>query len=233
MALMRGARPSPRHRLAGAVPHIVTTPTPEQWLWKPAKLSMWGNDTYGDCTVAEEAFAKGCGSSGLFVPDSEVITWARTAGALNSDTLIDVLDKMQASGFVVGGKTYDDGPPAAIDWTNAALLRNAIANGPVKTGIAADQIETAYNTNPYGGWFGNGFTQESPEDEDHCISTCGYGSIEWLLSELGVDVPDGVDGSQPGYALYTWKSQGVVDVPSYLAITFETWLRTPNTIIAT
>jgi hypothetical protein len=45
-------------------------------------------------------------------------------------------------------------------------------------------------------------------------------------------VPNGVNGTQPGYALFTWGGIGIIDFPSLLAITHEAWLRTPTTIIA-
>ncbi|HXM01791.1 MAG TPA: hypothetical protein VN939_04260 [Chthoniobacterales bacterium] len=44
-------------------------------------------------------------------------------------------------------------------------------------------------------------------------------------------VPANVDGTKPGYALFTWDSIGIIDVPSLLAITQEAWLRTPTTTI--
>ena len=53
----------------------------------------------------------------------------------------------------------------------------------------------------------------------------------WLAQQLGVEVPPGVDGSQPGYAMFTWNSIGIIDQPSMLAITHEAWLRNPTTII--
>ena len=148
---MRGAKPSPRHRLAAAMPHVPTVTAPPQFLWHPTQLSIWGNDQFGDCTVAEEAFSKGA-SVGVFVPDDVVIAWARKHGAIEGDTLIDVLDKMKATGFVVEGKTFDDGQPLSIDWTNPTALQNAIAEGPVKIAVAANQLESAVPNPPISGW---------------------------------------------------------------------------------
>ncbi len=224
---MRGAKPSPRHRLAGARPHIATMPAPAQWLWKPVRLSMWGNDTYGDCTVAEEAFVKAV-TPGIFIPDNEVIAWAQTNGAIDGDTLIDVLDKMQTGGFAFGGKTEDDGAPISVDWTNYALLTNAIAQGPVKLGVAADQLESTVPEPPTNGWLGVDFSQDP--NMDHCTSACGYGPIAWLLSEISGTLPAGPYGTQPGIAMFTWDSVGVLDWPSFLAITGEAWLRQPTTV---
>lgn len=226
----RGAKPSPRHRLASAAPHVVTTQTPLQFLWKPAQISMWANDIYGDCTVAEEAFAKSA-SVDVFVSDDDVIAWAQENGAIDGDTLIDVLDKMQTGGFAMNDASYNDGPPVAVDWTIAAALQNAIAQGPVKIGVAADQLENTVPNPPTNSWIATGFTQD--QNLDHCVSLCGYGTIAWLAGQLGVTVPEGVDGTQPAYALFTWDSIGIIDVPSLLAICGEAWLRNPTTVVAT
>jgi hypothetical protein len=137
---------------------------------------------------------------------------------------------MQAGGFQPGnGHTYDDGPFVSVDWTNVAVLQNAIAQGPVKIGIAADQLENAVPEPPTNGWLATGFTTDS--NEDHCVSLCGYGTIGWLAAQLGGTLPDGVDDMQPGYALFTWDSVGVIDVPSLQAICAEAWLRNPTTVI--
>lgn len=227
---LRGALPSPRHRLAGAIPHRIVGDTPAQFLWKPFLISMWGNATYGDCTVAEEAFVKAC-APGVFVPDDTVIAWARANGAIDGDTLIDVLDKMQMEGFVLGNNIYNDGQPKSVDWTNFETLSNAIAQGPIKLGVAANQLENAVPDPPKSGWVGTNFITDG--NLDHCISACGYGSVEWLLSQLGADVPSGIDGTQQGIAIFTWNSIGVLDWKSFLAITGEAWLRAPNTVIGT
>jgi hypothetical protein len=187
---------------------------------------MWGNDQFGDCTVAEEAFAKGA-TAGVFIPDDMVITWARHNHAINGDTLIDVLDRMQAKGFVFEGHTYGDGSPVAVDWTNAATLQNAIAQGPVKIGVAADQLENAVGDPPVDGWLAIGLTED--QNMDHCVSLCGYGPMSWLADQLGVRGSGGT--SQPAYALFTWGSTGIIDMPSLLAICGEAWLRNPTTVV--
>jgi hypothetical protein len=226
----RGARPSPRHRLASAVPHRIVGATPAQWLWKPVQISMWLNATYGDCVTAEEAFAKACNVPEIFIPDATVLAWATTNGALNGADLTTVLDIMQSAGFPQDGNLYNDGPFNSVDWTNTAALQNAIATGPVKIGVAADQLENAVPNPPVNGWVATGFQPDS--NEDHCTSLCGFGSIAWLVSQLGGSVPSGVDGTQPGYGLFTWDSIGVIDVPSLLAICAEAWLRLPTTVVA-
>jgi hypothetical protein len=210
------------------MPHRATAPAPSQFLWTPkAGMSMWANDVYGDCTVAEEAFAKSC-TADVFVTDSEVVAWAQVNGAINGDTLIDVLDKMQAGGFALNGKTYDDGVPLSVDWTNQSALQAAIAEGPVKIGVAADQLENVVPNPPESGWFGSGFSVDA--NLDHCVSASGYGPISWLLEQLGGTIPGEVSGTQPGIAIFTWNSQGVLDWPSFLAITGEAWIRNPTSL---
>ncbi len=225
----RGATPSPRYRLAAAMPHAILGPTPPQLLYLPTKLSFWGNNQYGDCVTAEEAFAKACHVPEIFISDQEVENWAKQHNVLNGATLIEVLDWMVTKGFVQGGHTYDDGPANSVNWTNAAILQNAIAHGPVKIGIAADQLENVWQKHPENGWFATGFTQDNAED--HCVSLCGYGTFAWLASQLKVQLPQGINGTTPGYGMFTWDTVGIIDHPSMLAITHEAWLRNPTTIV--
>jgi len=219
-----GAIPSPRHRLAGSTPHRILGVTPPACLWLPKILSMWLNDVDGDCVTAEEAFAKA--TSGILIEDATVQTWATAHGVLNGADLISVLDWMKTGGFSQDGNTYNDGPTTSIDWTNAAVLQNAIANGPVKIGVAATQLQSAVGDS--NGWVATGFKTDN--NEDHCVALCGYGSMGWLAQALGATLPASVDPTQPGYALYTWKTVGIIDVPSMLAITGEAWLRAPTTM---
>ncbi len=227
--LKRGATPSPRSALAAARPHRATVGAPPNFLTKPARISMWGNDVHGDCVTAEEAFAKACNDPEVFVSDDTVIAWATRHGVLEGAYLTQVMGWMQNDGFADDPYVYDDGPYFSVDWTNAGTLRSAISAGPVKLGVAADQIENAYWTNGgHTGWFGTGFHADG--NEDHCVALCGYGAISWLAQQLGVSVPAGVDGTQPGYALFTWNSIGIIDVPSMVNVTHEAWLRQPTTV---
>lgn len=225
----RGAMPSPRHRLAAAMPHIISGPTPSQVLYKPAKLSFWLNEKDGDCVTAEEAFAKACHSPEIFISDKTVLTFAKKNKLLNGAVVVDVLDLMMTAGFKQSGHTYDDGPHVSVDWTNVAVLQNAIAHGPVKIGVAADQLQGVVPNPPTNGWFATGFKRD--QNEDHCVSLCGYGSFGWLASELGVTVPKGHSHTTPGYGLFTWDSIGIIDHPSMVAITEEAWLRNPTTVV--
>jgi len=227
--VLRGAAPSPRSRLAAAMPHLIVGPTPPQLLYDPTKLSFWGNNQYGDCVTAEEAFAKACHVPEILISDQEVEDWAKQHNVLNGATLVEVLDWMVAKGFVQGGHTYDDGPFNAVNWTNAATLQNAIAHGPVKIGIAANQLETVWQNHPKNGWFATGFKQDNAQD--HCVSLCGYGTFAWLASQLKVQVPHGINGATPGYGMFTWDTIGIIDNPSMVAITAEAWLRNPTTVV--
>lgn len=228
IALARGARPSPRHRLAAATPHRAVVPTPESFLCTPAQLSIWGNDVNGDCVTAEEAFAKAC-QPHIFIPDETVIAWATMGGFLNGADLTTVMTAMEAKGFTENGSLYDDGPYTSVDWTNAAVLKNAIGTvGPVKIGVAADQLQNTVQTLA-NGWFATGYTQDT--NEDHCVSLCGYGTMNWLAKHLGVTVPAGLDGTQQAYALFTWGTIGIIDVRSMIAITGEAWLRNPTSVV--
>ncbi len=228
-SLKRGAIPSPRHALAAAAPHVARIGAPPNFIVIPPKISMWGNDVHGDCVTAEEAFAKACNNPEIFIPDSEVIAWATRHGVLEGANLTEVMQWMQNDGFSDGTHMYNDGPFFSVDWTNPTTLKSAISNGPVKIGIAADQIDTAWHK--YGGksgWFGVGFKPDN--NEDHCVTLCGYGTITWLAQQLNVPVPAGIVGTMPGYALFTWNSIGILDEPSMNAITHEAWLRQPTTV---
>jgi len=227
---MRGAVPTSRHELAAATPYSISVGAPPTFLIKPAKLSMWGNKFHGDCVTAEEAFAKACHSPEIFITEKVVVEWATKHGVLEGANLQQVLQYMQADGFPQGGHIYDDGPFYSLNWTNPAILTSAISQGPVKIGIAADQVETAWQKNKQrSGWFGTGF--QSDANEDHCVSLCGYGSLMWLAQQFKVKVPAGLDGTKPGYAMFTWDSIGIIDHPSMIAITHEAWVRNPTTIV--
>jgi hypothetical protein len=228
-SVKRGANPSPRSALANARPFVTPIGAPPNFIVRPQKISMWGNDVHGDCVTAEEAFAKACNNPETFVSDDEVISWATKHGVLEGAYLTQVMTWMQDDGFAVDAYVYDDGPYASVNWTDPVTLQSAISRGPVKIGVAADQIENAWRTTGgQSGWFATGF--HADPSEDHCVSLCGYGSISWLAQELAVAVPQGVDGTKQGYALFTWNSIGIIDAPSMVAVTHEAWLRQPTTV---
>jgi hypothetical protein len=226
--LFRGARPSPRHKLASTAPHRIVGDTPPKFANVPAKLSMWLNDSEGDCVSAEEFFAKAATTTPeACATDAEVSAFVDPNGLANGADLTQVMDLVIKEGLVIGGEKYSDGGYTAVDWTTDAVLRNAIAQGPVKIGVAAGQLQNcgAGNAN---GWFLLGARQD--QNIDHCVSLCGYGTVADCAAAVGVAVPSGVDGTQPAYLLFTWSTIGVIDRPSLLAICGEAWLRTPTTI---
>ncbi|HEY1447750.1 MAG TPA: hypothetical protein VGF33_04395 [Caulobacteraceae bacterium] len=239
----RGAIPTPRNLLAAAAPFmaggleaaaIASKPAPAHFIRIPKQISMWGNYYDGDCVTAEEAFAKACHKPEIFVPDATVIAWATAHGVLNGANLHEVMVWMQTGGFAQAGHTYDDGSILSVNWANADVLNNAIWKGPVKIGVAANQLEASWHaaggtvTGCKNGWFATGYHKDT--NEDHCVSLCGYGTMAWLAKELHAPVPAGVNGASPGYALFTWGSICIIDTPSMIAITEEAWLRKPTTV---
>lgn len=225
---LRGAKPSPRPRLAGATPHRIVGATPTQFLWSPVQLSFWYNQIYGCCVTSEEAAAKSAYSK-VFIPDDVVLAWATANGDLNGDTLIDVLDKMQVSGFPLNGNLYNDGEPNAVEWTNEAMLQNALAQGPVKLGVAADQLESAVPDPPTNGWLAQNFAAD--QNLDHCVGLLGFGPVGWMAAGIGCAVPSGVEPSKNLYTMFTWDSLGFIDFASLCAITGEAWVRNPTTVV--
>ena len=209
------------------MPHAEMMAAPPNFIKIPQRLSFWRNDVHGDCVTAEEAFAKACHNPEIFISDQEAIHWATRHGVLEGAYLYQVLQWMRRDGFHQSNHVYDDGRHYSVDWTQSSILTNAISQGPVKIGVAADQLEAAWHqTNGRNGWIATAFHADN--NEDHCVSLCGYGTISWLAQQLGGQVPAGVDGEQPGYAMFTWNSIGVIDVPSMLAITHEAWARVPD-----
>ena len=233
-SLKRGAIPSPRSALAAATPFAPGFfEAPPHFLTRPALISTWGNvgypghRGYGDCVTAEEAFALATNTPEIFITEDEVISWAEDHGFLDGAMIIDVLKWMHDDGFKGVGVTFDAGRSVAVAYTNSTLLQSAIYRGPVKIGVAADQLEAACNTTEMV-WFATGFHADNAYD--HCVSLCGYGTINWLAQRLGVQVPERIDGTEIGYALFTWGLIGIINEASLLAITGEAWLREPTTV---
>jgi hypothetical protein len=213
-----------------AQPHFAVDLAPAQFLRKPSKLSMWLNDVDGDCVTAEEAFKCACHETEIFISDDEVRRWATSRGVLNGAFLPDVMGMMHKRGFQQSGLIFGDGQHVGVEWTDPLVLQNAIWKGPVKIGVAADQLQNAVPDPPVNGWVAKGFTLD--ENYDHCVSLCGYGPLGWLATQLGGDLlSDERDSMEPCYAMFTWSSIGIIDRPSMLAITGEAWLRTPNMTI--
>jgi hypothetical protein len=238
--LKRGARPTSRARLAAAMPFQIEVGTlPEYIFALPAQMNMQGNDQYGDCVSAEEAQNKCVG--GVYIQEATTISWATANGDLDGADLEPVIEQMEASGMSQDGNIYGDGSPQAINYTDAPTMQAAIYQaitgeiaGQVKMGVAADQLPSgAGNAN---GWI---LTGASPDqNEDHCMGVCGYGTLAQFAAAIQqvygitVTIPSGVDPTTMGYAVYTWSTIGWADVQSWVNISGEAWIRTPNTTIS-
>lgn len=229
-SMKRGATPTPRHALAGAPAHIPLPSVPPNTLIAHGQISVWHNDLHGDCVTAEEAFAKACYNPPIFITDATVQTWATAHKVFDGANLLEVLNYMQKAGFSQSNHTYDDGHHQAVDWAVQATLASALCHGPVKIGVAADQLHaTCQASNFESGWVATGYTQD--QKYDHCVSLFGYGTLSWLAQRLNIALPAGADGGAVGYAMFTWGSVGIIDYASMMAITGEAWLRTPTTVI--
>lgn len=228
--LKRGAKPTPRHKLCAAAPHRIRGTTPPQTIVVPSFLEMWLNDQDGDCVTAEEAFAKAAysvmmGKPETKITDATVLAFCNKYNVLNGADLAQVMDAMISDGFQQD-QGYKDGPYNSIDYSNEPALQNAISLGPVKIGIDANALPSgAGNAN---GWFASGGTPGQFNNEDHCVSLCGYGPSSALFQALGVTVPpSGFPAA--GYLLYTWSTIGVVDHPWIMSTVGEAWIRQPTT----
>ena len=182
--------PSPAWKVF-ATPRHVAKATPASFVAIPAQLSYWGNDVDGCCVTSEEFFAKAVwyqyvGGKELFLSYQSATSWARANGFLNGAVITDVMDAMAKVGIVgPDGTTYTDGGYQAVDWTNDATLRSAIYMGPVKLGVAADQLEAVVGASS--GWILVG--AKTDHAEDHCVSAAGFGTLAQLCSTFNVGVP--------------------------------------------
>ena len=101
----RGARPTPRHVLAAARPHVHGGTTPPNCFWIPSKLSYWLNDVDGDCVSAEEYFAKAATTNPEAIGSAaEVTNFITTYGLANGAGLTQVMDLVIANGLTVAGQ---------------------------------------------------------------------------------------------------------------------------------
>jgi hypothetical protein len=231
MPKFRGAIAAPRHVLARLQPHTPAGPPPPEVLVIPGGMSIWGNDRFGDCVTAEEAAAKlaySCqeGGAPLILSDAIVIQWANRHGVLNGAMLPDVMDAMARDGILgPDGRVYHDGPYRTVDWTSSAALQSAIAVGPVKLGVSANQLENVVQG--VNGWhlIGAGVDQNL----DHCVSLFGYSTAQRFYERLVLPVPQGIDPATPGFLLFTWGTVGFVDQATITAISGEAYVRLPTT----
>lgn len=224
---MRGAIPSSRHKLCAAEPHKIRDTIPAQVAYVPKQLSYWGNDQYGDCVSAEEAFNKAV--SGIFLSDSVVEKWASKNGYLNGAMLNDVMDSMIRSGMSQDGHVYGDGNYKSVDYSSETVLQSALSVAPVKVAIDANALPSSAGGK--NGWHSFGGREGQFRNTDHCVAIAGYGPAAWLFAQLGVAVPVGVDPAKFCYLLFTWSSIGVVDHDWIMSTVVEAWLRNPSTVV--
>jgi hypothetical protein len=217
-----GATPTPRQTLLGAMPFIPLAAPPAQVAYVPTYRSMYGNDRYGDCVTAEEAFTKSC--YGYNIPDDIVTGWARSHGVLNGASLDYVLDSMATKGFQVSAQLYNDGKKLAVDYSNEALLQAAIAQGPVKLAIGAGALPGGAGSRD-----GTYALTSRNYSSDHSTTLCGYGPAEWLFEQLSIACPTACAGKR-GYLHYTWAHIGFVTHDWLMGAADEAWLRDPTNI---
>ena len=231
-----GARPSPPAVLQTA-PHFLRDGkigAPAQFCRIPDRVHIWGNNRYGDCVTAEEAFSKITAHPHVWVSEQEVIDWARRNNVLNGATLSEVLDEMRVRGLLAGdGKRYQDGKAYVVDYRDKATLCEAIYKGPVKIAVASAPLIDSLNRNGgKTGWAGIGYRVNNRTD--HCTAYLGYGPAEFLYAELAKKYPEAkmpanVKPDEFGLLMFTWGTIGFIDWDSHLAICREGWVRDPTT----
>lgn len=231
MARPRGAIPAPRHVLARLMPHVPTATPPDSLIVVPPGLQAWGNHQYGDCVTAEECAAKAADSfhkraPEILISNSIAIEWASRHGVLNGAMLPDVMDMMASDGIIgPDGTVWKDGGYSTVDWTSPDALKAAICTGPVKLGVAANQLEQAYQG--VNGWHLVGASVD--QNLDHCVSLFGYGTASDVFKGFVLPVPQGIDPSTFGYILFTWGTLGFVDQATVTNISGEAYVRNPTT----
>lgn len=233
-----GAVPTPRSKLANAIPFIPPAfgadgrkKAPEHLAYIAPKLSYWGNDRYGICVTAEEAYCKGCtipgGPAGEFMPESMVISWARGNGWLNGASLTGVMDDMKRQGFpLTASQRYNNGGYKSVDWEDESILQEALAVGPVKIAMRAAALPSGAGS--VQGWYV--FGDNSTNRSDHSIPIVGYGRADYLYDQLELPLPSAIPASRLCYLLFTWSTLGIADHAWLMGCTDEAWVRSPTTV---
>jgi len=224
-----------------------TQPTPpKSFLKTPAAMSYWGNQDFGDCVSAEEAFAKAITNVDITWPVVE--TWAAGHKELNGASILAVLEQMQTDGFQIGDTLYNNGEPISVPFDTASFQAAIFHHTPLKLGINADWLEqaVAHHDND-SGWILNlqaGAVNGQKYVIDHCVSVCGYGnyadlsgllmdakianvgSIEMDIKNLnGLNILD-----EMCYAVFTWNSIGIISEQTLFGISAQAYVRNPTTV---
>jgi hypothetical protein len=223
---MTGAVPTPRCTLMAATPFVPLAAPPPQFAYVPAKLSYWGNNQYGDCVSAEEAWAKATNVPEIFIPDDTVISWARKGGYLDGADLTSVMDSMKSSGFQIGSQLYNDGGHATVDWSNEATLQAAIYEGPVKLAMSSSALPSGAGNQQ--GWYA--LQKGRSGQSDHCTGLGGFGPADYLYKQLGVAMPSGVSFPPMCYLFFTWSTLGIVSHDWIMGCVDEAHVRNPTTV---
>ena len=234
----RGLVPTPRHRLAAALwagsllKKMPVPPTNRAFTHKVHDWCMCGNDTYGDCVVAEESNYKklistATNASEVEISSQETVNWyfAATGG---QDTGMDIetaIVRMATVPLVdVNNRQHFDGKPGAIDFTNQTEVMRAIQYFKgIKIGIAADQLENT-QAGYSNGWVLTGATQDT--NYDHCVGLYGYGDASYLAFACGLtSTPQPLTPHEFCVLMYTWGTIGIVNWKSLQNICGEAWVR--------
>jgi hypothetical protein len=229
-----GATPTPRSRLLKAMPfRAPRMAVPAEFSHPVPKFrSYFHNDRYGICVSAEEAFSKTCVNPELFDSqaavdrlDAACFAWASAHRVLNGASLDEVLDWMAERGFQIDAQLFNDGPKLGVDYENEALLKAAIAQGPVKLAIGASAL-------PGGAGSQDGTYALSARNysSDHSTTLLAYGSVEFCYEKLKLQVPSAIPPHTPGYLHYTWAHIGFVTGAWVKGAADEAWIRQPTTI---
>lgn len=236
--MKRGARPSPRHKLQAAPPHIPIRAHPAQWPnVLPSWLEMWLNDVDGICVTAE-----GCAAFALYsvvnglpelkITDATELAFANKYGFVNGANLTDVMDKMISDGFHQDGVTYNEGSYSGVDYSNEDVLQNAIFTGPVSIAVDANALPS--NAGSVQGWTAFGGIPNQFPNTDHCIGIWVYGPMAFLvqLIQKTFNVTINLPSKAPakGYIVYTWSTVGIVDHAWLMSTCAEAWVRTPTLV---
>lgn len=246
-----GLAAQPNHKTGAKVDHakwaravkfnhnlrLATAAVPETLGYVPQKLTMWGNDQYGDCVTAEVPSAiygyrlmlnaAGANIPEISITDAAVISWARAHGGLNGAMLDDVMSDMQKDGLADTNKILHlNGTFTAVDYTSQDAIKAAYASfGPLKIAIASGQLDGVVNGK--NGWVLTGARRDN--STDHCTGIHGYGRMGELAKLLGTTLPAKVDPNGFGVLMYTWSTVGIVDWSSLQGImaSGECWARDP------
>lgn len=221
-----GLIPSPKEKVAQVPRFRASRATiPKAVAFNP-KVQMWGNDQYGDCVSAQEAFAKAC--CGVQISDQTLISWANSHNLLNGAMLTDVMDLMAQDPIVLNGHKYGDGPYQSVDFTSEVAVCSALATYKAPLNIAIDHSALPSGAGSQMGWYSLNVSG-SYQTYDHCVGISGYGPASFMFPLYGAKVPAGVDPDKIVFGLFTWKTIGLIDVSWLKAACSEMYVRNPTT----